>query len=349
MTAKPLILTRDPDLLAELLRLAAAAGADPDVVDDPVRALRQWQAAPVVLVGLDLAEQTALCAPPRRDGVHAVGHARLPDDAFRIGIMLGAESVTRVTHSEGWLVDLLTDLDDPGRGRGVAVAVTAGSGGAGASTFAAALGQVAARTGPTLVIDADPLGAGLDRILGVDGVEGVRWDALQRTSGRLGARALREAVPRNEDGPGVLTWYSGPAGTLQAFAAREALAAGQRGHDTVVLDLPRAGGELVEELAARCDCVVVVVVPTVAGVASAVRTCSRYADLDRALVIRGRGVPEPDIARVTGVREILSMNSQRGLDESVDLGAGPVRSRRGPLARTATALLDGLGRTWSAA
>ena len=61
---------------------------------------------------------------------------------------------------------------------------------------------------------------------------------FEHTTGRLSSRSLREAVPRRA-GLGVLTWGPGPTGSLQAFAAREALSAAQRGHDTVVLDLRR--------------------------------------------------------------------------------------------------------------
>ncbi|MDO9455610.1 MAG: hypothetical protein Q7T52_05945, partial [Nocardioides sp.] len=47
----PLLVTADPALRDELLRLAAAAGVAPDVAADPGSALRSWARAPVVLVG----------------------------------------------------------------------------------------------------------------------------------------------------------------------------------------------------------------------------------------------------------------------------------------------------------
>ena len=123
---------------------------------------------------------------------------------------------------------------------------------------------------------------------------------------------------------------------------REALSAAQRGHDTVVLDLPRLRDAVVDEVVARCDRVLVVVAPTVAGVASAARVwpASRTARALR-LVVRGHGVEPRDVARVTGVPVVACMADQRGLAESIDLGLGPVRSRRGPLGRAA---LEVLGR-----
>jgi hypothetical protein len=43
------------------------------------------------------------------------------------------------------------------------------------------------------------------------------------------------------------------------------------------------------------------------------------------------------------------MPDQRGLAESIDLGLGPVRSRRGPLGRTGLQVLDALQRLAPAA
>ena len=194
---------------------------------------------------------------------------------------------------------------------------------------------MAARIGPAVVIDADPLGPGVDRVLGLDGHDGVRWDALCQTTGRFSGRSLRDSLPRR-DQLGVLTWYSGPQGSLQAFAVRNAIAAAQRGHDTVVLDLPRAVDPLVEEMVARCDRVYVLTVPTVAGLASTARLCSRFRDASPLrIVLRGNDVSPDAVARLTSVPVAAQMADQRGLEEAIDLGLGPVRSRRGPLGRTA--------------
>lgn len=348
MTA-PLFVTRDQTLLDELLRLAAAAEITPDIAGDGSAALRGWAAAPLVLVGADLAEEVALTAPPRREGVHVLAWGVVADDLFRTAVTLGAESVTALPRSGDWLTERLTDVGDSDRPHGLLVGVLGGSGGAGATTFACALGQVAARSGPTVVIDADPLGPGADRVLGLERHDGIRWDALCQTTGRLSARSLRDALPRRE-GLGVLTWYAGVTAGLQAFAVREALSAAQRGHDTVVVDLPRTDDPVVEEMVSRCDQVLVLVVPTVAGVASAARLCARFADTSRfRLVVRGSGVEPEQVARATGVPVVARMSDQRGLAEAIDLGLGPVRSRRGPLGRAAADVLLRLTMTRAAA
>jgi secretion/DNA translocation related CpaE-like protein len=352
MTA-PLIATRDQTLLDEVLRLAAAAGATPEVAADVGAALRGWSRAPVVLVGADVADDLAALSPARRRDVWLLSWGEVPDGAFRTAVALGVEGVVQLQRSEAWLVELLTDLGDRGDGAGAAagllVGVTGGSGGAGATTFACALGQEAARQGRrAVVVDADPLGPGLDRILGLDDAEGARWDALCATTGRLSSRALREALPRRGS-LGVLTWRPGESATLQAFAVREVLSAARRGHDVVVVDLPRRPDPLLDEVVARCDRVLVVVVPTVAGVASAVRTCARHPDRTRVrLIVRGSGIDARAVGRATGVPVLIEMAEQRGLTESIDLGLGPVRSRRSALGRAAAEVLDQLWLTRAA-
>lgn len=344
-----LFITRDQALLDELLRLAAAAGVTPDVAVDSGAALRGWSAAPLVLVGVDMAEELARIAPARRSRVHVIGWGPIPDEMFRVALALGAETATQLPRSEAWLIEALTDLGDPQRPAGLVVGVVGGSGGAGATTFACALGQLAGRRGTAVVVDADPLGPGVDRVLGLEDRDGVRWDGLCHTTGRLSARALREALPRRE-GLGALTWHAGPPGSLQAFAVREVLSAARRGHDFVLVDLPRTSEPVVDEVAARCDRLLVVVVPTVAGVASAARICARHPDPTAVrLVLRGAGVAPQAVERATRIPVLATMPDQRGLAEAIDLGLGPVRSRRGVLGRAATEVLDQLSLIHAAA
>src|SRR3954449_354862 len=345
MTA-PLLVTADETLLDELLRLSAAAGTTPDVAHDVPAALRAWAKAPLVLVGADVAPALARASPSRREGVFVVLLAPTPDAVFRSALAVGAESVAELPRSEGWLVERLTDVVDSGPARGLTIGVVGGSGGSGATTFACALAQIAGRAGPSVVIDADPLGPGVDRVLGLDLVDGVRWDALGHTTGRLSARALRESLPSHQQ-VAALTWQAGAhPRPLQAFAVREALSAARRGHDTVVVDLPRGPDPLVDEVVSRCDRVLVTVHATVAGVAAAVRTCGRFPDPGSlGLVVRGSTVDAAAVGRLVGAPVMVQMPDQRGLAESIDLGLGPVRSRRGPIGRAAASALATCGET----
>lgn len=339
----PLILTGHEHLLDDLVRLCAAAGATPEVAADPGAAVASWNTAAVVLVGVDVADAIAGLDLPRRPGVHLVSWGAVPDPAFRTAVAIGAENVAELPRSEPWVLEVLAEAVE-GVGRtALSVGVLGGSGGSGATTFACALALVAARRGRACLVDVDPQGPGVDRVLGFDGADGVRWSALEQTTGRISARSLREALPRRE-GVGILTWAGGATGPVQAFAVREAMSAAVRGHDVVVVDLPRAGSAATEELMARCDHLVVTVRATLSGLASAARVVSQISSSGPvSLVVRGTGVDPARVARTVGAPVLADMSDQRGLDEAVDLGMGPLRSRRGVLARAAARVLDGLG------
>ena len=333
----PLLVTDDELLLEDLLRLSAAAGVVLDVAHDVAAAQRAWSAAALVLVGADQAAALARTEPPRRAQVHVVTRGPAADGLFRSALALGAENVAELPLSETWLVEVLTDAGDGRAGRGVAIGVVGGSGGAGATVFASALALTLGADRTTLLVDADPLGAGIDRVLGMEGLGGIRWDALHHATGRLSARSLREALPHRK-GVSVLTWAADRPTGLQAFAMREVLSAGQRGHEALVLDLPRHPDPVVEEVLARLDHVVVVSGVTVPAVTAASRVASRLVGLSASphLVVRGSGgVDAAAIARLLDMPVAAAMPDQRGLDEAIDLGAGPVRSRRGVLARAA--------------
>ncbi|MBF4163249.1 septum site-determining protein Ssd [Nocardioides acrostichi] len=335
---RPLLITSDAHLAEEVSRIAAAAGVEPGVVSDPHTVLRLWRTAPLVLVGDDIVESLVRLALPRRQGVHVLSTAAVADSLFRLALAVGAENVSRVAESTDWLVEVLADL---GEGRPTwarVIGVIGGAGGAGATTLACALGQVAAGRGRTLVVDTDPLGPGVDRVLGLDDTAGVRWPDLARTTGRLSARSLREAVPRRQR-LGVLGW---PPGTAECspFVLREVLSAAARGHETVVVDLPRTHREVVGEVVPRCDVVLVLVPDRVTGLAAATRLCRRLDDPARVrLVLRGPVLDERAAARAAGVPVVGVVRDQRGVEENVDLGFGPLRGDRGALARSARGLL----------
>lgn len=343
--AAPLLVSADPLLVADVQRLCAAAGVVPEVVRDSAHAMRLWTAAPVVLVGDDCAPALASASPPRRHRVHVLGRAPVADDLFRDALGVGAETVAALPASETWLVELLTDIGDGGAAPGVTIGVIGGSGGAGATVFAAALALMATSSGRVLLVDADPIGAGIDRVLGLETRDGIRWDSMLQTTGRLSSRSLREALPRS-DQLSVLTWPTDRPASLQAFAMREVLSAGRRGFDAVVVDLPRHRDAVVEETITRCDHVVLVSTLTVPGVSAAARVAHRLPEptAARHLVTRGSraGVTPESVSRLLRIPLLATMGDQRGLDEAINLGAGPARSQRGTLARAARAAAQAL-------
>ena len=341
-----LLITRDDRLLDDLLRLAAAAGSSLDVAHDTTSGLRGWSAASVVLVGADLAGRVAEQRPPRRDHVHVVGHAPVAGEVFRSALGAGALDVVELPGADAWLVELLTDAADAADGRagpvGRMVGVVGGSGGAGATTFACALALTAARAARAALVDFDPLGPGIDRVVGLDRATGVRWAALMSSPGRLGSRSLRAALP-DKAGLAVLTWEAGSPAALDASAVREVLSAARRGNDVVVLDLPRALDEVSAEVVTRCDEVLVLTEPSIPGVASAGRMTGVLRPLNEHLglvVRRARAaVPTDQVAGVLGVPVVAEVPHQRRLAEHVQLGLGPVHPPRSSLARAARAAL----------
>ena len=56
-----------------------------------------------------------------------------------------------------------------------------------------------------------------------------------------------------------------------------------------------------------------------------------------------------EVSRVLRLPLLATMGDQRGLDELISLGAGPLRSRRGALARAARQTLEALPRPVRAA
>jgi secretion/DNA translocation related CpaE-like protein len=213
----PLVVTSDDGVLDELLRLAAAGGTEVDVAPDPAAARARWSAAPLVLLGVDQAQSSLRARFPRRPGVVLVGREGVPESAWHIAELLGAQHVAVLPAAEPWLVDRFAEATQPGaRPSGRIAAVIGGRGGAGASVLAGALAVTAARGGlRTLLVDADPFGGGLDLVLGWEQLEGLRWPALTAADGRVDPPALVNALPRQ----GELVMLSWDRGDLLAVPA----------------------------------------------------------------------------------------------------------------------------------
>lgn len=349
-TSDVLALTADPALVADLGRLAAAAGAGLDIVADPAEAIPAWSRAPVVLVGPDALPALVETVPPRREGVHVVARDPVPDALFRAALTVGAESVLELPAAGPWLVETLTDTSDGVPGGGGVVGVVGGSGGAGATTFATALATIAASdrpaasdAQPVTLVDADPLGPGIEQVAGFDGVAGAGWGPLLQSTGRLGSRSLLTSLPK-VGGLAVLGWGTGTRAPLSPAVAREVLSAAQRGSELVVVDLPRYAGPAAEELLRRCDDVVLVTALSLPAVASAAQVAAQVLPRTTRCHLVARGpvsALDPDqVAAALGIPLVAEMDDQRRLGDAVEMGLGPVRERRGPLARAARATLE---------
>ncbi|HXV93142.1 MAG TPA: septum site-determining protein Ssd, partial [Pseudonocardia sp.] len=204
----------------------------------------------------------------------------------------------------------------------------------------------AAGAAKVTLVDADPMGAGIEWVIGLDEPAGAGWATLQQSAGRLGSRSLRTSLPRRGD-LAVLGWGEGPRGDLEAGVVREVVSAAKRGSGLVVADLPRHLDTGAAELLRRCDALLVVTpltLPAVAAAAHAVRTLTP--GVPRAfLVARGpaTGLDPAEVSRLLGVPLAAEMADQRGLAEAVELGVGPLPRRRGPLLRAVRTTLARVG------
>lgn len=340
-TGRPLVLTADPTLLDDLLRLCAAAGTEPDVAAEAASAGRRWSAAPLVLVGADLADAAGALVEDgslaRRAAVVLVT-ADLDDaGVWRRAVVLGAEHVACLPDAEAWLVDRLgAAADGPGRG-GAVLAVVGGRGGAGASVLACGLAMAGLRGGlRTMLVDADPLGGGIDLLLGAEREAGARWSELTGVRGRVPPADLQAALPAVGELT-VLSWDRREETAVPPAAMRALLDAAVSGSDLVVVDLPRRLDDAGRLVAGAADGTLLVVPAELRACAAAGRVLPALvaAGADVRLVVRtpGPGRLAPGlVAETLGLPLVGTLRTEPHLAETLERGEPPGRGR-GPLAR----------------
>ncbi|QCR54937.1 hypothetical protein C1N80_05740 [Brachybacterium sp. SGAir0954] len=247
---------------------------------------------------------TLLAGPPRADRplpllvvVDAVDESAVPSAVWEAALAAGARAVLPLPARSDRLLAELAALSRPDDAA-LVVGVAGGCGGAGTSSLAARLAGAAGRSrssggagpeGDVTLVDADPLGGGLDLLVEAPPTEGGRWReaaALRVEDGE----ALRESLPR-VDGIRLLT--SGPDGAgASAPALAGVLAALRPRGGTVVVDL---GADLVPAAARQLDRLLVLVPASDHAVRAAARRLDRW-DLPpglAALVVRRRGPLAP--------------------------------------------------------
>jgi secretion/DNA translocation related CpaE-like protein len=320
-TAAPLICTADEELLDVLLDWCSAIGSVPDVVRDGGMARRAWRSAQFVLVGDDLAAEIARALPPRRPAVFVVARPGSPRP-WDHAVAIGAEDVLDPVDRDRVLQSLTAAAD--GRGEACVVAVLGGVGGAGASCFAGALAVEAGRRGlRVLLVDGDPLGGGLDVLLGIESTDGLRWMDVGPHAGALTARSLADALPRTGN-VWVLSAGRGPA--PEGVRADGILAAARRGFDVVVCDVNRQLNSLGSDLLASALITVVVVPEDVRSVGASTAVIDRLKGHTSSLVAvaarRRPGLSGEAMAATLGVAVVSRIRRDRRLQESIDHGAG---------------------------
>ncbi|GLY05862.1 septum site-determining protein Ssd [Actinoplanes sp. NBRC 101535] len=347
---RALVLTADPDLLDDLLRLAAAGGTEVDVAPDPLAALGHFAKATLVVIGADQAAACLRTRLPRREGVIMIGHEHMMNESsWELAALIGAERVAVLPTAEPWVVDQFAKRPDTATVSRTC-AVVGGRGGAGASILAAGLATTAVRAGHrTLLVDGDPLGGGLDLLLGWEKTAGLRWPALVGSDGRIDPPDLLGALPRQGDLV-LLSFDRGelPGVPVEAMAA--SLDAARRGRDVIVADLPRRLDDAAVLALQTADRALLVVPAELRAAAAAARTASALAlhCANVAVVVRG---PAPgklrprEIAQSLGLPLAGTLRPDPALCVGIESGAPPAAGGRGPLAELCRHLIEDLMRT----
>lgn len=344
---RPLLVTADVDLLDDLLRLCGAAGVEPDVAHDAVAARRSWEGPALVVVGSDLGPDLRAVRLPRRSGVVLVGLDLDDAGVWDLAVELGADTVVFLPDAQAWLVERIGEAADGPSTGGLALAVVGGRGGAGASTLAASLASVAAADGvAAMLLDADPLGGGIDMVLGSEDAAGLRWPDLAATMGRLSAESLRLALPR-AGGLTLLSCGRGESLQLTAEAVTAVLAAARRSHDLVVVDLPRHLDAVAETVLSSAAVTLLLVPAEVRATAAAGRVAVGAALLapDLRVVVRGpapSGLSAELVADTLGLPLAGWMDAEPDLAKALEHGQPPASDPKGPLATLCRSVLGDL-------
>ncbi|MGH8971194.1 MAG: septum site-determining protein Ssd, partial [Actinomycetes bacterium] len=320
------------------------------VAADVPAARSAWSAAPLVVLGSDLAARTAEARLARRPGVVLVGLDLDDGGIWGTAVRVGAETVVFLPGAESLLVDRLGATVDGIGDPASTVAVIGGRGGAGASTLATALALTAALDGlRTMLVDGDPLGGGIDLVLGGEDSRGLRWPDLAAAGGRVSGTALRESLPHAPDARHltVLSCDRGDGAAVPAAAMSSVLSAGQRSSDLVVVDLPRRVDAAAEVALTGSQVVFLVVPAEVRAAAAAARVAAQVGLLaaDVRVVVRGpapSGLTGPLVADALALPLAGWLKAEPDLGAALERGDPPARTGRGPLAELCRALLSDL-------
>ena len=347
---RPLLVTDDPLLLDEVLRIAGSVRVDVEVATDAVAARAGWYSAPIVVVGIGLADECAQVLPPRGDLI-LVDLLDRVDSPEALETRLSVHHLALLPEGGEWLGDCFasgTVLDQPApppdTRRSRMIAVIGGRGGAGASVLAASLALSASQSGGrVLLVDGDPLGGGLDLVLGWERTEGIRWSDLRHTNGRIDPPVLRDVLPRRGE-LAVLSCDSSEVSGVPVAAMEAAIEAGRACSDVVVVDVPRHLDEAAVVALSAADRVLLVVPGELRACAAAKRVADEVRRHNPALSLVVR---EPGNGHITpvGVAGALNlplagtMRLDRPLLLAMDGGNPPNLTGRSALAALCRRLL----------
>lgn len=272
-------------LLERVRDHATAVGMD--LVDASGDGSSAGRPAAVVIDGAALADDARPLPGPSVPLLVVMDGPEVPVAAWKRALGAGARAVITLPDGSDELLSLLAELARP-RAASTLVAVTGGCGGAGASSFAARLAAAARSSGPVVLVDADPLGGGLDLLVEGVGSAGIGW-ADAAGLGPDDGEALREGLPRVDE---VSLLAAQDHGGPDASSLSKVLSALAPLGGTVIVDLASA---LVPVAAEHADRVLLVVPTSDHAVRAAARRLRSWPQLDppTQVVARRRGPLSP--------------------------------------------------------
>ncbi len=322
-----LLVSTRAHLIDAVMAAAAAVEVAPVVVADTSRLKAEWAQARTVLVGADLAADVAAAGLGAGPQVHLVGDD--PSVLSQWSMPLGA-TVIELPAGAAWLTNILAGVDTAGAAP--VVVVVGGSGGVGASTLATGLAYRAAQDGRrTVLVDADPLGGGIDLLLGAERVSGWRWDKFAHASGQLGD--LRSVLP-SVDGLDLLSVGRGEPLVLARDPVAAVIGSLRRSHELVVVDVGRGSSAGSLECRRAATVSVLVVGGRLRAVAAAQRMLTDWAGPPPCLVVRqhrlSSATPEV-LADRLGLKLAAVLPEEPALAGAAERGEPPGRAgkRRG--------------------
>jgi secretion/DNA translocation related CpaE-like protein len=341
--SRPLLVSSDEELLDDLLRLLAAAGAEPELATGGPSLRRAHRNAPLVLVGADALTSTALRSLPRRPGLVVVTREELPAAAWASAVELGAERVAVLPTDEAWLLSRASVAVRSPAERGWLLAVGGSCGGAGASTVATAVALTAAPG--VLLVDGDPWGGGLDLVLGAERADGLRWPDLSTLRGRVAGDALLAALPEVRGVHVLASARDAPEGVPDEAVVAVVEAARSVGC-SVVVDLSRSGPPGASAVLADAD-LAVLVVPGRLRAATAARLLvgAPGSSWSAAQLVAGRvpsGLSQDEVATVVGRPVLAELPHDRSAVPRGERGEPPDLGARSPLGVVARRILAAL-------
>jgi secretion/DNA translocation related CpaE-like protein len=341
MSVEVLVVSTDVMLIDDVLRLTAAVGRRTTTVASLDECGALWQTARLVIVGSDV-DVTAM---PTRERVVLLGYDAGPTSAvWHAAHLLQAQHVVVLPDAESWLLEQFDDLD--AHRRALVVAVVGARGGAGATVLSVALAcAAAARKRSVLLLDADPLGGGIDLAIGCEGVSGTRWPDLAARSGRLPATTLTQSLPQRH-GVHVLSHDRSVTSDtdIAPAAAAAVVETARRSFDMVIVDLPRSANAVARLVHSVADVLLLLTPRDVRSVAAASLVATHLSPgLTPLLVARGPapgGLAVSDICRILHLTSIGEVPYDKSLPTSLERGVAPGSVPRSPMARAASELLD---------